>query len=96
MPARKTPSQGSKPDKRWRDAIALAVTEEDATGKPILRSLAERLVLSALSGDVTAMKEVGDRLDGKPPQAMALQHEVGDTLAELMQMIDGRNRRVTD
>jgi hypothetical protein len=60
---------GPKSDKLWREAIMLAVHEEDeATGKKKLRALAEELVKKAETGDVTALKEIGDRLDGKPPQ----------------------------
>jgi hypothetical protein len=35
-----------------------------------LDELAEKLWLRAMEGDVTAMKEVADRLDGRPPQAI--------------------------
>lgn len=50
----------------------LAVHEEDeATGRKKLRALAEKLRDRALEGDITALKEIGDRLDGKPPQTVA-------------------------
>ena len=50
----------------------LAVHEEDeATGRKKLRALAEKLRDRALEGDVTALKEIGDRLDGKPAQTIA-------------------------
>jgi hypothetical protein len=32
--------------------------------------LAETLVASGLNGDITALKEIGDRLDGRVPQAL--------------------------
>jgi hypothetical protein len=34
------------------------------------RSVAEKLVLNALAGDTTAIKEIADRIDGKVPQAV--------------------------
>ena len=75
MAATKDP-KGLKSDKEWRDAIRLAVHElrtiEDKDGKPqkikALRLLAIGLVDKALDGDVPAIKEIGDRLDGKPTQ----------------------------
>jgi hypothetical protein len=58
-------------EKPWRDAIRLAVNaivgEGDARK---LRLLAETLVRKGLEGDTTALKEIGDRLDGKPAQAI--------------------------
>ena len=43
------------------------------TGKNVkkLRLLARKLVDRALEGDVTAMKKIGDRLDGRPSQTIA-------------------------
>lgn len=60
---------GPKQEKPWRDAIMLAVNELDGDQKK-LRKLAEKLVTEAIEGNVTALKEIGDRLDGKPAQAL--------------------------
>jgi hypothetical protein len=54
-------------DKAFRDALNLAVREKEG-GKPRLRLLAEQLVTAGLAGDVMAIREVADRLDGKPTQ----------------------------
>lgn len=51
----------------WADAINRALLAED--GKK-LRALADRLIDKAIEGDVTALKEVGDRVDGKPAQQL--------------------------
>lgn len=51
----------------------LAVNEKDGKSgdaRKKLRMLAEKLVEAGLEGDVTALKEIGDRLDGKPAQAL--------------------------
>ena len=89
MAARKTPAAGSKPDKLWRNEIRLAVHEllvSDGDGKTqkikALRLLARRLVTKAMEGDVAALKEIGDRLDGKPAQAVDLGVGVQITLIE--------------
>lgn len=60
--------------KEWRDAIRRVVndTEEPNSAEAIknIDRLAAQLVSKALSGDVPAIKEIGDRLDGKPSQAL--------------------------
>ena len=35
-----------------------------------MRQIAEQLLTKAADGDMTAIKELGDRLDGKAPQAI--------------------------
>lgn len=63
---------GGRKDKHWRDALMLAVSEND---RAVLRSIAEKVVELAMDGDMAAIKEIGDRLDGKPAQQ---QIHVGD------------------
>ncbi len=68
-------TKGAKSDKEWRDAIRLAVNEvrkgpDGSKAKKVLRQLARKLVDRALDGDIAALKEIGDRLDGKPVQAL--------------------------
>jgi hypothetical protein len=36
----------------------------------VLRALARKLVETGLEGDLAALREIGDRLDGKPSQAI--------------------------
>ena len=83
-----------KSDKEWRNAIRLAVhglrTAKDgdkAKKVRVLRLLAERLVKRALDGDIAAMKEIGDRLDGRPAQSVDVSGSLGvrheDALKEL-------------
>lgn len=75
MAVRKTPSQGGKPDKLMRDALLLELNREakGADGKMAkkLRLVARRLVDKAIDdGDVAAIKEIYDRVDGRTPQAL--------------------------
>ena len=64
---------GPKSDKLWRDALMVAVKREMAGGKSRkLAKLADALVDRALDGDVAALREIGDRLDGKPTQGVEL------------------------
>jgi hypothetical protein len=65
-------------EKPWRDAIRLAVNATTGDGDPKkLRLIAEKLVELALAGDAAAIKEIGDRLDGKPAQAVVGEGEGG-------------------
>jgi hypothetical protein len=58
---------GRKLDSQWSDAIRKAINDVEDGQKKIVK-LAEKLVSQALEGDITAMKEIGDRLEGKPQQ----------------------------
>lgn len=67
--------KGDVNDKWWADAIRRAVsveTTDPLTGEKIkrIRRIADSLVTAAEQGDIAAMKEIGDRLDGKPAQAI--------------------------
>jgi hypothetical protein len=70
LAARKTPSQGGKPDKLWKDALRIAALRPDPEGRRKLAVIADKLVDLAMAGDVAAIREIGDRLDGKPAQAI--------------------------
>jgi len=74
LAATKTPSRGAKPDKLIRDMLMIALKREakDADGKPStkLALVVAKLVDKAIDGDVTAIREIADRVDGKPAQAV--------------------------
>lgn len=79
--------KGSKPDKILREALMLALnrTDEDpTTGKHIkrLHRIANQLSLKAAEGDIPAIKEVWDRVEGKATQP--IEHGVGDGLEALL------------
>lgn len=57
--------------RRWADAIERALAKRSrAKGIEALDELAEKLLVRCDEGDMTALKELGDRYDGKPPQAI--------------------------
>lgn len=65
--------RGPKSDKLWSDAVRMAVMREDIEdGKKIrrLNKIADNLVRLAIEGDMQAIKEIGDRIDGNPKQAI--------------------------
>ncbi len=78
--ANRTNHPGKKSDKEWRNAIRKAVHElVEATGEgkakktKALTLMARKLVAKAIKGDVMAMKEAGDRLDGRARQEVELE-----------------------
>jgi len=54
-----------KSNRLWAETIRRAVVQDDAQR---LRQIAEALLIKASEGDMTAIKELGDRLDGKALQ----------------------------
>jgi len=70
--------KGAWSDKAWRDALRVAVNRAHDGGGRKLQALADKLVESALTGDVRAMREIGDRLDGRPAQTVEATLHNGD------------------
>jgi hypothetical protein len=56
---------GGRKDKPWTDALRVAMYRDD---RKALTDIAEVVKGLALAGDMQAIKEIGDRLDGKPAQ----------------------------
>lgn len=70
MAANKTKPKGRKSDKMWRDAVHRAVKRmADGDDKKALERLADKLIAEGLDGNMAALREIGDRLDGKPAQS---------------------------
>lgn len=91
MAVRINPSAGRKSDKLWRDAIHLALKrphEDDPEGRKKLVVAAEALVNAAIAGDVAAMREIGDRIDGKPAQAITGE-DGGALIVKIMKFAGG-------
>ncbi len=80
------PKGAQNKDKSWRDALRIAVNRirKDDRGKKLkaLRIIAERVVSRAIEGDMIAVKEIADRLDGKATQAVDLGVSVQITKVE--------------
>lgn len=64
--------QGRAKDKPFRDALRMELAALGEDDPKTLRGLARKLLASAAEGDNTlaAIKEIADRLDGKPAQAI--------------------------
>jgi hypothetical protein len=62
---------GRPKEKPFADALRIVLAEDDpTTQKRKLRVIAEKLVTSAMEGEPWAVKEVMDRIDGKPVQTV--------------------------
>ncbi len=57
-------------EKTFANMLRVAIKEAHAEHGDKLRAVAEALVTKAMTGDVPAIKEIADRLDGKVPQAI--------------------------
>lgn len=58
--------------KIWREAILLAIKQREDADPLAIRKLANMLLNECDKGDIGALKELGDRLDGKPSQYVDL------------------------
>lgn len=60
-------TNSSKNNRLWANTIKRALIQSDSDR---LRRIAEKLIEKAEEGDLHAMREIGDRLDGKPAQTI--------------------------
>lgn len=87
---------GGRPKERpWRDAIQRAIARAAAEGsnKQLLDEIADKVTQMALEGDIHAMREIGDRLEGKPAQAIT--GEDGgpvEFVSQIMELVNGSSR----
>ena len=70
------PAGAQNKDKPFRDALRMEIAAaQEADDKRSLRRIARTLLDKAADGDIAAIKEVADRLDGKVPQAVVGDHD---------------------
>ena len=76
-------TKGATADKFWSEAVRLAVYREEqdeGRKKKRLNIIADKLCRMAMEGDMAAIKEIGERLDGKAPQAQIIQGDADQPL----------------
>ena len=74
---------GKRGQKLWGEAVTRAVHRRNAEieGNPrYLDIIADKLVAEAAAGDIQAIKEIGDRLDGKARQETDNNHSLSGSL----------------
>lgn len=71
-----------RPKREWtvKGLIEEAMEEQDETGIPAKKAVYKKLVQLAKKGDVTAIKELNNRLDGMPPAFTELSTKDGKPL----------------
>ncbi len=62
-------TNSSKNNRLWAETIKRVLVQEDINGEKI-RAIANALITKAQEGDIPAIKELGDRLDGKVTQGI--------------------------
>lgn len=77
-------NQNAKKAKRFEEAIRKALARAHGSVDDGLQVLASKLVAAAENGDQWALREVADRIDGKPSQAIeaAIEHSGEMTVTE--------------
>lgn len=83
-------SRGQQRDKPFRDALRMEIADADGDFKR-LRKIAAALADKAETGDVQAIKEIADRLDGKVAQAIT-----GDDELDPIKVIQEIRRSLVD
>lgn len=64
-------NSGRKQEKPFRDALKLELAKLQDDDQRGLRKIARSLIENAEGGDLQAIKELADRVDGKVPQAIS-------------------------
>jgi hypothetical protein len=72
--------------KKWKDAIHYALAQD----KKALQAIAKALIDKAKEGDVSAIKEFGDRVDGKVVQGIE-GPEGGPLIVQVVKFADNSN-----
>ncbi len=82
---------GSTNDKSWRAALTRAVNRRvNGRGSPKkLDMIADKCADEAMNGEAWAVREVGDRLDGKPAQAIAIKGDPDSPVVFNLRLGDG-------
>lgn len=66
-------NRNSAKNKIWTRAIQEALEKRSRSDRySALQDLAEKLLMKCDEGDMTALKELGDRLEGKPMQSVEM------------------------
>ena len=94
------PGQSGNPNGRPRKGLALTDVlrehmdaSDEGDSVPRKQRLAEKLYELAMAGNVSAIEYIGNRLDGRPTQALALSLDDDSPLHYRLPVRDGGPRR---
>ena len=68
-------NSGRRQEKPFADALRMELAAAGADHKA-LRAIAQKLIAQAETGDLAAIKELADRVDGKPRQQLDIEADV--------------------
>lgn len=74
-------------EKTFANMLRVAIKEAHEDGKDRLRAVADALVTKAMTGDVSAIREIADRLDGKSVQQL----DIDATVRSVESLLDDLN-----
>lgn len=77
-------NQNAAKAKVWSAAIQRALDKRGVSRVEALDALAEKLLARCEEGDLGALKELGDRLDGKPAQSLTVAGDADQPLETLV------------
>ena len=79
-------TNSNKNNRLWADTIRRACIQADGAK---LRAIADKLIEKAAEGDIQAIKELGDRLDGKAAQSMSVDADIRQHLVQATPLDEG-------
>ena len=85
-------TNGAKRNRLWTDALK----RHAAQNPEAMAKIAKKVFQLAMEGDMQAVKEIGDRIDGKPVQAVEIEHDDNQPLSAEMrkQLTDDALERI--
>lgn len=88
-------NSGRKQEKPFADALRMAIADAGPDHKA-LRTIAAKLLKLAEDGEGWAIRELADRLDGKPAQAIDadVRHSADDTIMGLLERIASNGKPI--
>jgi hypothetical protein len=83
------PAGSQNKDKPYRDALKRALARAEQSESPhALDRIAEKHIAAAASGDMQAIKEIADRLDGKSAQSLDLSGSLAITHEDALEQLE--------
>lgn len=91
-------NKAGRPPRDWTVSglIEEAMEEADETGVPAKKLIYQKLVALAKRGDIQAVKEINQRLDGMPQQSNDITTNGKDLQTLLVKFINDKDSRDTD
>lgn len=75
----------------WAGVVRTMMEESESDGEPVKVKVARALKLKAFEGDVLAIKEIGNRIDGMPQQSTDITTNGKDLPTPLLATLDVSN-----